>query len=333
MALPASGQISLNQVNVELGLSGTAQISMNDAAVRGLFGVASGQISMSDGYGKANAFAFTVTSNTQNFVASTAATAAGWDGSTALVMTLQAGVYLYGTSYSTGFGVYGCKLDVAGMTLENNGYIIGRGGNAEYGGGFHGMHAIGVTANNVTINNNVGAYVAGGGAGGGDGGYGGGGGGAGGGRGYGSGNNPNPGAQGANGYYGGAGQGGGSGGGGKGAMSAAIYSYSQGGGGGRIPLGVGGSGGGNSGSATTQPGAGIGGNGGSAGNPGGPSGNNAGRSRPSGAGGGGWGASAGLTAYSYAGSPGGAGNGGNAVKKNGNTATITNNGTIYGATT
>jgi len=55
MALPASGQITLNQVNVELGLSGTAQIGMNDAAVRGLFGIASGEIEMSDGYGKSSA--------------------------------------------------------------------------------------------------------------------------------------------------------------------------------------------------------------------------------------------------------------------------------------
>jgi len=52
MTLPASGQITLNQVNVELGNSGTAQISMNDADVRDLFDVASGQIRMSDGYGK-----------------------------------------------------------------------------------------------------------------------------------------------------------------------------------------------------------------------------------------------------------------------------------------
>ena len=54
MALPASGQITLNQVNVELGNSGTAQIGMNDADVRGLFGIASGEIEMSDGYGKSN---------------------------------------------------------------------------------------------------------------------------------------------------------------------------------------------------------------------------------------------------------------------------------------
>ena len=52
MPLPASGQITLNQVNVELGNSGTAQISMNSSAVRGLFGIASGQLTMSQGYGK-----------------------------------------------------------------------------------------------------------------------------------------------------------------------------------------------------------------------------------------------------------------------------------------
>lgn len=55
MTLPVSpNSISLSQVNVELGRSATAQISMNDAVVRTLFGVPSGQISMSDGYGKAD---------------------------------------------------------------------------------------------------------------------------------------------------------------------------------------------------------------------------------------------------------------------------------------
>lgn len=52
MALPSSGAISLSNVNTELGYSATATISMNDAAVRSLFAIASGQISMSDGYGK-----------------------------------------------------------------------------------------------------------------------------------------------------------------------------------------------------------------------------------------------------------------------------------------
>ena len=55
MTLPASGNpISFSQVDVELGLSATAQISMNDTAVRTLFGVASGAIGMSSGLGKSN---------------------------------------------------------------------------------------------------------------------------------------------------------------------------------------------------------------------------------------------------------------------------------------
>jgi len=53
MTLPV-GQISFGQVNTELGLSATAQISLNDAAVRALAGVPSGQIAMSNLQGKTN---------------------------------------------------------------------------------------------------------------------------------------------------------------------------------------------------------------------------------------------------------------------------------------
>jgi hypothetical protein len=55
MTLPASGNpISFSQVDVELSFSATAQISLNDTAVRTLFGVASGAISLSNGYGKSS---------------------------------------------------------------------------------------------------------------------------------------------------------------------------------------------------------------------------------------------------------------------------------------
>jgi len=52
MSLPSSGIISLNAINAELGKSATGQLSLNDSDVRALLGKASGQISLSDAYGK-----------------------------------------------------------------------------------------------------------------------------------------------------------------------------------------------------------------------------------------------------------------------------------------
>jgi hypothetical protein len=71
MTLPA-GQISLGEVNVELGLSSTTTISLNQASVRTLAGVPSGQIAMSNLQGKSNA---------SNFIASL------YDSSAALATT------------------------------------------------------------------------------------------------------------------------------------------------------------------------------------------------------------------------------------------------------
>lgn len=52
MTLPASGQISMSQVNTELGYSSSAAITLNNAAVRTLAGIASGAISLNDLHGK-----------------------------------------------------------------------------------------------------------------------------------------------------------------------------------------------------------------------------------------------------------------------------------------
>ena len=60
MALQTTGAISLSNVNVELGLSSTALVSLNDAVVRSLLNVASGTISLYDAYGKSASTAWTL---------------------------------------------------------------------------------------------------------------------------------------------------------------------------------------------------------------------------------------------------------------------------------
>ena len=55
MTLQSSGAISLGNVNVELGRSSTATISLGETAVRTLAGVSSGAIALSNLYGKSNA--------------------------------------------------------------------------------------------------------------------------------------------------------------------------------------------------------------------------------------------------------------------------------------
>jgi len=54
MTLPATGSISLSQVNVELGRAAATRISLGEAAVRNLAGVSSGTIRMSNLRGKSN---------------------------------------------------------------------------------------------------------------------------------------------------------------------------------------------------------------------------------------------------------------------------------------
>jgi hypothetical protein len=144
MALNSSGPISLigsitgQSIAKELSLSETAQLSLFDSSVRNLLGVASGPISMFDGYGKSSGFVFnqTISSDTTNYNLKSAAIAAGWDQSKPLIatVTINAGVYVYSTStgsyaFDTGSSFY------AGSTLAliNNGTILGRGGDGGQG--------------------------------------------------------------------------------------------------------------------------------------------------------------------------------------------------------
>ena len=313
MALQSSGAISLNDIQTEFG--GTNPISISEYYRGGSFvtdnntGVpTSGAIDMGDFYGSTNQFAFTISTDTQEADLSTLATAAGWNGTDPLNATVASGVYLW--SDDTAVGGLTIPSSLNGLvTITNNGYIIGRGGNS---GGNDGGPALVNNATGVTLTNASGAYIAGGGGGGLSTS---GGGGAGGGDSIGSYGTRLGGAigqAGAVGNGGGNAYHGGSGGNYYDAGSSSIV-YPIGSGGGRILSSTGANGGGvcNIGSF------GYGGGAGGVGNNAGTRGCNNGTG-----GGGGWGAAGGGS---------GAGAGGAAISGTA-IATYTNNGTVYGST-
>jgi len=179
MALPVSGAISMNQVNVELGLSGTTSINLNQSTVRTLFGVASGAISLNDGHGKANAFTFspTISSNTADYNIRAAAVAAGWDQVLALnaTVTINSGIYVYSTSAGTPAMQTGSTFPTGTtISIVNNGSVYGKsgaggGGGYSSGGGSGGGGGASLTVNYATSITNNGTIAGGGGGGGGGG--------------------------------------------------------------------------------------------------------------------------------------------------------------------
>ena len=314
MALQSSGNaISLSDIQTEFG--GTNPISMSEYYRGGSFmtdnntGVpTSGAIDMSDFYGTSNQFEFTISTDTQEANLSTLATAAGWNGTDPLNVTVASGVYLW--SDDTAVGGLTIPSSLNGLvTITNNGYIIGRGGNS---GSNDGGPALVNNATGVTLTNSSGAYIAGGGGGGLSTS---GGGGAGGGNSIGSYGTRYGGAIGQAGQVGNGGGNayhGGSGGNYYDAGSSSIV-YPIGSGGGRILSSDGATGGGVCNIGLYGYGGGAGGVGNNAGTRGCNSGTG---------GGGGWGAAGGGT---------GAGAGGAAISGTAIT-TYTNNGTVYGST-
>lgn len=181
MTLPASGPISFSQVSVELNQSSTSTRSLNDSIVRTLFGVPSGTISMSQGYGKSNQFSFTISSNQTNANLRTLAINAGWNQSAKLIATINSGVYISSNATNTpALTVNGSFPN--GVELVNNGFIVGMGGSGGTGrssdgagnpfGGSSGASGGGAlsVSSGITVQNN--GTIGGGGGGGGGGGTG-----------------------------------------------------------------------------------------------------------------------------------------------------------------
>ena len=177
MTMVSSGPISLggtatsgglNQsINVELGYSGTAQISLNDSAVRTLLAVPSGAISLNNAYGKANAFTLTISANQTNANLRTLAVNAGWNQTVKVNATINSGIYVSSNSTATPALTVSGSFP-GGVTLTNNGFIVGMGGAGgpgNTGAGSAGGLALSVSTA-ITIDNTNGTVAGGGGGGG-----------------------------------------------------------------------------------------------------------------------------------------------------------------------
>lgn len=130
--------------------------------------------------GAATSFSFVVSTNQTNANLATLATAAGWNGVLPLTMIIDNGVYI--SSNSTGTPALTVNGSFpGGVSLINNGYIVGMGGNGGAGGnasspgsyptgsgsaGTAGGLALSVSVT-VSINNGSGTIAGGGGGGGG----------------------------------------------------------------------------------------------------------------------------------------------------------------------
>ena len=175
MTIPNSN-VSMQDIEDEFGGSGS--ISLNEYYKGGAnvpSGVddpntipTQGTISIGDFRGASNAFTYTVTSSTQNLNLRSGAVSAGWDGSSALTVIINSNVYIWSDTTSTAAMIISGSFP-GGLSITNNGKIMGKGGNGAPIGATaqptDGGPAISCSST-CTINNSSSGYIGGGGGGG-----------------------------------------------------------------------------------------------------------------------------------------------------------------------
>jgi hypothetical protein len=168
MPLQSTGPISLADIAAEFSDAPPHSLSEFYGIAAGL--PTTGAIGIQSFYGLSAAFQATLTTNQQEFNLRTWLIGQGWDQVKAVVFTIASGVYVWSNNntvaaLNTG-GTY-----PGGLTIINNGFIIGRGGN---GGTSTGAALVSPTVGGPAINltvpvsiDNTNGYIGGGGGGGG----------------------------------------------------------------------------------------------------------------------------------------------------------------------
>jgi hypothetical protein len=176
MTLPSSGQIAASQVNVELDRASNANFSLGEPAVRNLAGVPSGQIKMSDLWGKTYQIPVTppaINTATPNYNARDAAVAAGWNGVDPVRITVvvnavigsnSAGSYAFDSGTLPAGSSIILNIGAAGLIVGKQGQPATADANGAYVAGANGGPAL-RTSVPLTLTNN-GIIGGGGGAGG-----------------------------------------------------------------------------------------------------------------------------------------------------------------------
>lgn len=129
MPLQTTGPISLGNIATEFG--DTAPHSMSE-----FYGVASGiptsgAIGIGSFYGAASMFIATITSNVQELNLRTWLISLGWNQTAPVTVTIASGIYVWSDNTSVPALNMGGSYP-GGLTLINNGFIIGKGGNGGY---------------------------------------------------------------------------------------------------------------------------------------------------------------------------------------------------------
>jgi hypothetical protein len=180
MTLPASGPISLTQIQAEFG--GANPISLGEYYRNGVYVPSnnttvptSGAISLGNFYGASNPFTFTISTNQTNANLRTLAVNAGWNETQSVVATIGSGIYISSNNTATAALTVNGSWP-GGVELVNSGLVIGMGG----AGGGSDSFALGpgtpgsagglalLVSSAVSINN-AGTIAGGGGGGGGSG--------------------------------------------------------------------------------------------------------------------------------------------------------------------